>query len=108
MPPTEIYLCRPGQAMKDGRIVHGDIADRQEAKSDAEARLAREPGLAKIAYYHLKDDGGFRLLYSHTNPHVAAPPKKGAVADPPVRRRRPKPKPKPKGLWGRFKAWLKS
>ncbi|MCF8482138.1 MAG: hypothetical protein K9H25_17070 [Rhodospirillum sp.] len=107
MPPTEIYLCKPGQAMKEGQLVHADIADREDAKSDAERRLATNPGLAKIAYYHVKEDGTFRMIHSQTNSNVKVPAKATAAAVPPRRvQAKAKPKPKPKGIWAKFRHWL--
>ncbi|MGB1027015.1 MAG: hypothetical protein ACPGYL_10705, partial [Rhodospirillaceae bacterium] len=83
MPTTEIYLCRPGQALKEGRMVYGDIADKAEAQSDAEQRVRFDGGIAKVAYYHVRDDGSFKLIYTYTNPKAGQAPK--PIIDPPAR-----------------------
>jgi len=69
---TEIYLCRAGQSLKQGRVEYSDsIASRDEAQSDAEARCARDNKLAKIAYYAVNEEGDFRVIYTHNNPNAA-------------------------------------
>jgi len=69
---TEIYLCRAGQSLKQGRVEYSDsIANRNEAQSDAEARCSRDNKLAKIAYYAVNEAGDFRVIYTHNNPNAA-------------------------------------
>ena len=99
---VEIYLCKEGQPLQDGRLVHSDdILDRTDAEADALERCRSDPTLAKVAYYKLKDDGDFRIMYSYTNPNPVTPKKKrpgGAQA----RSKKPakkKPPPKKKGFW---------
>lgn len=101
----EIYLCKKGQKLKEGRMVMSDIASKDEAMSDAEDRCRRDNTIAKIGYYLLNDMGDFRLIYSHTNPH--------ATGDDPVaggttkkKKKRRKKKPEPKGVIEKFKHWL--
>ena len=68
---TEIYICKPGQAIEDGKVEYSSIATRAEAEADAARRVAADPTIGKIAYYAIKDDGGFRSLYSFDNPRTA-------------------------------------
>lgn len=63
---TEIYLCRAGQSLKQGRVEYSDsITNRAEAHSDAERRCARDKKLVKIAYYSVNEEGDFRVIYTH-------------------------------------------
>jgi hypothetical protein len=69
MSVIEIYSCKPGQKLKEGRLDYNhDIATREEAEADAKRRCQIDPGLAKVAYYAVGDDGRFRMLCSYTNP----------------------------------------
>ncbi len=70
---TEIYICRPGQALKEGRMEYGSMETRAEAEADAAQRLRLNPGIAKIAYYAVSDNGDFRCIYSRNNPQAPAP-----------------------------------
>lgn len=74
--PTEIYLCRKGQAIKQGRLVYSDdIDDKHAAKSDATERCERDNSLHKIAYYKVDaNSGDFKVFYTHTNPDATDPP----------------------------------
>lgn len=99
----EIYICKPGQQLKEGRMeMNYEITTKGEAISDAERRIASSPGIAKIAYYKLSDDGSFRALYTHVNEKVDTSPKQtprrhtgGGGKLPP----KPKKKAKPKTFW---------
>lgn len=68
---TEIYICKPGQAVEDGKVEYSSIATRAEAEADAARRVSADPTIGKIAYYAVKDDGRFRSLYSFDNPRAA-------------------------------------
>lgn len=99
---TEIYICKDGQALKEGRLEYSsDIETKDSAEADAKRRCQRDPTVKKIAYYKVAPDGEFRVFYSYTNPNCkpagAAPARKKA---PPV-----KPEPKPT-LLGRLKKSL--
>lgn len=72
---TEIYICKPGQAIKEGAVVYSTIESRDEAEADAGRRVRDDPTIAKIAYYAVKEDGSFRTLYSFDNPHAAKAPR---------------------------------
>ena len=71
---TEIYICQPGQAIKEGRVEYGTMESRNEAASDAVRRCKSDPSIAKIAYYAVKEDGAFRSIYSYENPNAAKAP----------------------------------
>jgi len=65
---TEIYSCKEGQSLKQGKLDYAaDITTKAEAEADALRRCARDPSLKKIAYYKLSADGDFRVFYSYTN-----------------------------------------
>ena len=84
---TEIYICKPGQAIKEGRVEYSSIETRAEAEADAARRVRIDPTIAKIAYYAVKEDGGFRSLYSFDNPHAPKAPERhsyGCSFDPPL------------------------
>ena len=70
---TEIYICQPGQALKEGRVEYGTMETRAEATSDAERRCNADRSIAKIAYYAVTESGKFRSIYTHENPNAAKP-----------------------------------
>ncbi len=102
---TEIYSCREGQKLKQGKQDYSDIDDRETAEADAKRRCKLDPTIKKVAYYKVAADGGFRLFFSYTNPHCRPAPKAkpagGALA---ARKPAPKKTPTPKpGLLARLK-----
>ena len=78
---TEIYICKPGQAIKEGKVEYSSLETRGEAEADAARRVRNDPTIAKIFYYAVKEDGGFRTLYSFDNPHAAKAPKRRSAMD---------------------------
>lgn len=68
---TEIYLCRAGQALKQGRVEYSDsIGNRADAEADAVQRCKWDKGLAKIAYYAINAEGDFRIIFTYNNPNI--------------------------------------
>lgn len=66
---TEIYICKNGQALKEGKLViSGEIGDRRDAEDDATRRCQIDPTIDRIAYYAVAEDGAFRNFYTYTNP----------------------------------------
>lgn len=66
---TEIYICKNGQALKEGKLViSGEIGDRRDAEDDATRRCQIDPAIDRIAYYVVAEDGAFRNFYTYTNP----------------------------------------
>ena len=105
---TEIYICRPGQSLKEGRVEYGSMETRNEAESDAERRLKTDPSIAKIAYYAVKPNGDFRCIFTKNNPNAASvKPKRLAMDDVGPRKRRP-PRPVKKSLMRRILALFES
>ncbi len=101
---TEIYSCKDGQSLKQGKLDYdASITSKDEAQSDALRRCARDPSLKKIAYYKVSPDGEFRVFYSYTNPNCkpAGNGGGGAGAKPKPAVKKPPPK---KSLWGKIKA----
>ncbi len=103
---TEIYICQPGQALKEGELVIShDVTDRKQAQGDAVARCRFDKGIARIIYYAIREDGDFRTIYSYENPNAKAPmARRPLVADVdfgPARKFRRAPAPT---LFGRLRA----
>jgi len=73
---TEIYSCKPGQAMKEGQVDYSDsVDDKDAAEYDAKLRIEANPSFEKIAYYKINDNGDFRIFYTYKNPDVKMPTK---------------------------------
>lgn len=104
---TEIYSCKEGQALKEGKLDYSsDIETKDAAEEDAKRRCQRDPTIKKVAYYKVAPDGEFRVFYSYTNPNCkAAAPKRPAAAGPARKPAAAKPKPKPT-LLGKLKKAL--
>jgi len=76
---VEIYICKKGQKVEDGQMVMShDIDCKEAAEEDALSRCKIVPSIERIVYYDVSD-GGFRVLYSYTNPDVKETSKKRAV-----------------------------
>ncbi|MBI3445694.1 MAG: hypothetical protein HY055_10105 [Magnetospirillum sp.] len=103
---TEIYSCREGQELKQGRLDYSDIDDRESAEIDAKRRCKLDPFLKKVAYYKVAADGEFRMFFSYTNPNCKPVPKAKPIrsstsaAKPTAPKTKPAPKP---GLLARLK-----
>ena len=68
---TEIYVCKLRQELKKGKLfTSGDIHTREDAERDAKERCGRDDTIAKIAYYAIQDDGGFKSILIYENPDV--------------------------------------
>ena len=66
----EIYMCRPGQKLEDGRLDYADdIANKAQAQADAEQRCRRDPKLDRVIYYAVQPDNNFQRLLTYTNPN---------------------------------------
>ena len=94
---TEIYTCKEGQQLKEGKLeVSQDISGKEDAEYDAKQRCNRDNTIHRVAYYHLNDMGDFRVFYSYTNPHphvVSKAPKGEGDKSKKKKRRKKKPKP---------------
>jgi len=106
MSTTEVYSCKPGQKLKEGRLDYAPHVETKElAEADAKRRCQADPSLAKIAYYLVNEDGRFRMLHSYTNPKPsAARPVRRPMAQSDFQ---PRPKkaakpPPPPSLWQRL------
>jgi hypothetical protein len=103
---VEIYLCKAGQKLEEGRLVmSNDIVDKDAAKADALNRCKISPSLARIAYYAISSNGDFKPYYSYTNPNVQNVMEKSRIAATP-KKRKGKKKPAKKGLWAKLKQSL--
>ena len=67
---TKIYICYPGQAIKEGKCEYCNIQSRMKANGDAVRRFTADPKIAKIAYYKVNDDGDFKILCTKGNANV--------------------------------------
>ncbi|ARJ65070.1 hypothetical protein WV31_05035 [Magnetospirillum sp. ME-1] len=95
---TEIYSCREGQELKQGKLDYSDIDDRETAEIDAKRRCKLDPFIKKVAYYKVAADGEFRMFFSYTNPHCKPVPKArpaggASAARKPAPAKKPAPKP---------------
>lgn len=96
---TEVYSCREGQELKQGRLDYSDIDDRESAEVDAKRRCKLDPTIKKVAYYKVAPDGEFRIFFSYTNPNCKPAPKArpaGSMGATPLKaapRKKPEPKP---------------
>ena len=107
---TEIYICKEGQALKEGRLeMNHDITRRDDAQSDAIRRCGIDRSIHRVAYYALSESGDFRLIFTYTNPNpVSAEPKpKKAAAPPPKRKKKSRKAAKPKTLVEKITAVFK-
>ena len=102
---TEIYSCKDGQSLKEGKLDYdASITTKEQAQSDALRRCQRDSSLKKIAYYKVSPDGEFRVFYSYANPNckpAGAPA--GAAKPKPAVKKAPPPKP---GFFAKLKKSL--
>lgn len=101
MSTVEIYVCREGQSLKEGKVeFSSSIYDRDDAQSDAERRCRGNTWMQKVAYYKVNEEGDFRIIYTHQNPNFV--PK--AVADDAAKKKpaKKKKKVKKKSFWQRL------
>ena len=102
---TEVYSCKDGQALKDGKLDYTqDITTREEAEPDAKRRCQIDPTIRKVAYYKVTPDGKFRMFYSYTSSRSKPTAVTGHVkttVERPVRKTQPRKPPDP-GFWGRL------
>jgi len=105
---TEIYSCQDGQDLREGRLDYStDIVDREAADADARRRCQADPTLRKVAYYAVREDGGFRMIHAYTNPRwrpAGKPPRRPASV--PLHRPKAATKPAPPGLLARIRRAL--
>ncbi len=71
---VEIYMCKEGQQLKDGKLeISHDINSKRDAEVDARERCKYDKKLFKVTYYRVDDEGNHRVMYSYTNPYHQAP-----------------------------------
>ncbi|CAA7619899.1 hypothetical protein [Magnetospirillum sp. SS-4] len=100
---TEIYICKDGQELKQGKLVYSEIEDRESAEEDAKRRCQGDHTIKKIAYYKVAASGEFKMFYSYTNPNCKPAPRLAAPGAAPKRKPVPKKPPPPPGLLARLK-----
>lgn len=104
---TEIYSCKEGQSLKQGKLdYNASITTKEEAQSDALRRCQRDPTLKKIAYYKVSTDGEFRVFYSYTNPNCRPKGSAGGAAQAKPRPAVKKAPPPKLGFFGKLKKAL--
>lgn len=105
---VEIYICKKGQKIEEGQMVmSNDIDCKEAAEEDALKRCKIVPSIARIVYYDVSG-GGFKVLYSYTNPNVkevkrSRPMGRAAPAPAPVKKKKVA---RPKGIWEKIKGSL--
>ncbi len=93
---TEIYICKDGQELKQGKLVYSDdVVDREGAEEDAMRRCKGDPTIKKVAYYKVTASGDFRVFFSYTNPNCKPAPKLQTGAPPKKKPHVAKKKPPP-------------
>ena len=99
---VEIYLCKPGQKLTEGRLVLSNgIGGKDDAIADAEMRCRADPTLARVAYYAVNENGDFRILCTYTNPNAK---RLGAATDAAPKKKKKRRRRKKKTLWQKIKA----
>ncbi|NQU72798.1 MAG: hypothetical protein HQ514_19790 [Rhodospirillales bacterium] len=73
---TEIYICKPGQALTDGRVEYGEITTKTKAEGDAIERMRCDSSIGKIAYYAMSPNGDFKCIHTRHNPDAVLPTSK--------------------------------
>lgn len=107
MPVTEIYSCRDGQKLKEGKLdLSHDITSKEQAEADAKRRCQMDPSIRRVAYYEVREDGRFRNFFTYTNASAAPAGKKMGAAGPARKPKRPRQPPPKKGLLQRIKGAL--
>ena len=102
---TEVYSCKDGQPLKEGKLDYAPhITDKEQAQTDALRRCQKDPTLKKVAYYKISPDGEFRIFYSYTNPNCKPAVKRDMAASKP--KRAVKKAPVKLGLFARIKRTL--
>ena len=92
---TEIYICKDGQELKQGKLVYSDdVDDRASAEEDALRRCKSDQTIKKVAYYKVSTSGDFRVFFSYTNPNCKPMPKLQA-GGPALKKKPPPAKKKP-------------
>ena len=100
---TEIYICKDGQEIKQGKLVYSDdVVDREGADEDARRRCRSDPTIKKIAYYKVAPSGDFRVFFSYTNPDCKPVPRMPAAVSP-ARKKPAAKKAPPPGLFARLR-----
>ncbi len=90
---TEIYICRKGQSLKEGKLELSDyIAGRADAEDDARLRCQRDQRIAKVSYYAVNESGRYRNFYTYKNPTMETQdePEEEAPAKAAPAKRRPR------------------
>jgi hypothetical protein len=101
---TEIYICKDGQELKQGKLVYSsDIDDRESAEDDAKRRCKGDPTIKKIAYYKVSSSGDFRIFFSYTNPNCKPAPELRTGGPAPKKKPAPVKKKPPPTLLERLK-----
>lgn len=105
---VEIYICKKGQKVEEGQMVmSNDIDCKEAAQEDAEKRCKVVTSIEKIVYYDVSG-GGFRVLYSYTNPNckeIKKSPRPTGGGGPAPKKKK-KAKAKPQGFWQKMKKSL--
>lgn len=86
---TEIYICKPGQELAQGKLEHSNISTREEAAKDARSRCKYDPTIGRIAYYAVDEAGKFKNFYTYDNTKGFVPkprPTGGAPKPAPARK----------------------
>ena len=104
---TEIYICKAGQKLKEGRLELGhDITTKEQAETDARCRCKIDRAVERIAYYAVSESGNFRNVFTYTNPHATPARKPRTAAGPGPQKRARRKKAKNPTLWQRIRSFV--
>jgi hypothetical protein len=102
---TEIYICKDGQKLKDGKLEYsGQVENKDQAEADAKRRCAQDATIAKIAYYKVSPTGKFANFFVYDNPEAERRKRRSAAEA--ARAARPRAQKAPKAnpsMWTRLR-----
>jgi len=78
---TEIYICKSGQKIKQGKLEYSDtVTTRGAAMADAVIRTKADRSIAVIAYYSVGEGGDVETLFTYEGSKTSERPKRPAPA----------------------------
>ena len=105
---TEIYICKDGQKLKDGKLEYSSQVENKEqaeAEADARRRCSQDTTIARIAYYKVSPEDKFTNFFTYDNPEAARQKRTSAAASARAARARArKTRNVNKSIWARLRA----
>ena len=100
---TEIYICKDGQKLKDGKLEYSSqVENKEQAEADARRRCSQD---TTIAYYKVSPEDKFTNFFTYDNPEAARQKRTSAAASARAARARArKTRNVNKSIWARLRA----